>query len=74
MNSVVFWIAAYGTAAICASLLAGVLAGIRNRDYSFWMGWCFVFPPLVILLAALPQNAGPRPRRPSLDEEDRETW
>ncbi len=48
-----------------------MLAGMKNRDYSFWGAWCFVLPPALIVLLLLPKNAGPRPRRATLDEEDR---
>lgn len=60
----------WGIVALSAAAIAGVLAGIKNRDYSFWMGWSFVLPPLVIVLLFLPRLSGPRPRQPSLDELD----
>jgi hypothetical protein len=66
----VFWISAYGAIAVGASILAGILASVKNRDYSFWIGWCLVVPPLVLILAALPAYPGPRPRQRSLDDED----
>lgn len=68
---VVSWIAIWGVTAMLCSAIAGGLAGYKNRDYSFWMGWTFVFPPLLILLILLPRWQGPRPRRPTLDEEDK---
>jgi len=68
------WIAAWGLTAIAAAVLGGILAGIKNRDYSQWSAWCFLFPPLVVWLLLLPRQAGPRPRRPTLDEEDRQPW
>lgn len=67
MVGIVIW----GLMALSAAALAGLLAGIKNRDYSFWMAWCFLVPPLVIVLLFLPRRPGPRPRRPSLDEEDK---
>jgi F0F1-type ATP synthase assembly protein I len=66
MTMIVIW----GAVAFLATALAGVLAGIKNRDISFWMGWSFVFPPLVLFLLFLPRYQGRRPRRRSLDEED----
>jgi hypothetical protein len=63
-------IVVWGIFAIAAAALAGVLAGVKNRDYSFWMAWSFVFPPLVLVLALMPKLKGQRPRRTSLDEED----
>jgi hypothetical protein len=67
MTGVVIW----GLAAITASALAGFLAGWKNRDYSYWMAWCFILPPLLIWLLFMPKRQGPRPKRPSLDELDR---
>lgn len=60
----------WGVVAIACAALAGFLAGIKNRDYSAWIAWSFLVPPAVIVLAFLPRLEGPRPRRPSLDEED----
>ena len=60
----------WGFVAIAAAVLAGVLAGVRNRDHSAWAAWCFIFPPALLVLLLLPRNPGPRPRRRSLDEED----
>lgn len=67
MMAVTIW----GVTALVAAAVAGVLAGIKNRDYSFWMGWSFLVPPLVLFLAFLPRLQGPRPRQPSVDEMDR---
>ena len=63
-------IAIWGLIALAATLAAGILAGMKNRDHSFWMGWTFIVPPMVLVLALLPVRTGPRPRRPTLDEED----
>jgi 4-amino-4-deoxy-L-arabinose transferase-like glycosyltransferase len=65
------WIVIWGVVAVASAALAAVLAGIKNRDYSYWIGWCFLFPPLVIWLMLMPKNRGPRPRQPRLDEIDR---
>lgn len=67
MMAVTIW----GVTALVAAAVAGVLAGIKNRDYSFWMGWSFLVPPMVLFLAFLPRLEGPRPRQPSIDEMDR---
>lgn len=61
----------WGVAAMAAAALAGFVAGWKNRDYSFWMAWCFVVPPLLIWLLVLPKRQGARPRQPTLDELDR---
>ena len=65
------WIVVWGVSAIAAAALAAVFAGMKNRDYSYWIGWCFVVPPLVIWLMLMPSNKGVRPRQPSLDDIDR---
>jgi hypothetical protein len=31
------------------------------------MAWCFVLPPLVLILLLLPRYQGARPRQPRLD-------
>lgn len=67
MQGIVIW----GAVALSAAILAGFLAGAKNRDYSFWIAWCFLVPPLVLWLAFMPRRQGPRPRRPSLDDVDR---
>lgn len=66
MTAIVIW----GATAFSAAALAGILAGIKNRDISFWIGWSFLFPPLVLFLLFLPKHQGQRPRRRSLDDED----
>jgi len=63
--------ALWGIVALSSAVLAGILAGVKNRDYSFWIAWSFLVPPMVLYLALLPRLAGPRPRRPALDPEDR---
>jgi hypothetical protein len=70
MNAVKI-IALWGLVAIGAAVAAGIIAAARNRDHSWWAAWCFVLPPMLIILLLLPRNTGPRPRRPTLDEEDR---
>jgi hypothetical protein len=65
------WIVLWGLSAITASILAAILAGVKNRDLSYWIGWSFVVPPVVVWLLFLPKNKGPRPRQPRLDEIDR---
>jgi hypothetical protein len=67
VRGIVIW----GVVALAAAVIAGVLAGVKNRDYSFWIAWTFVLPPLVLFLLLLPRNPGQRPRKPSLDEQER---
>ena len=66
MFAVVVW----SSVAIAASLIAGLLAGVKRRDISAWMAWGFVLPPSVLLFVLLPRNTGPRPRQPSFDSLD----
>lgn len=63
------WIALWGVAAIGAAILAAIVAGVKRRDHSVWAAWCFVFPPLVLLLVLLPTNKGLRPRQPPMDDD-----
>jgi hypothetical protein len=71
MSMAMQWIVLWGVTAIAASFVAAVLAGIKNRDLSYWTAWSFLVPPFVFWLLLLPRNKGPRPRRPTLDEIDR---
>ncbi len=68
LRGIVIW----GGIALTAAIAAGVLAGVKNRDYSAWIAWCFVLPPLVFVLLLLPRFQGPRPRQPSLEAEERQ--
>ena len=58
------------TLMILSGILGGILAGFKNRDYSYWIAMTFLMPPALIVLAFLPTRKGPRPRRPTLAEED----
>jgi len=61
-------IAIWGVAAVASAILAGILAGIKRRDHSFWAAWSFLFPPMLLILLLMPSNKGARPRRPGVDE------
>ena len=63
MTGIVIW----GAVAIAAMIAAAVLASQKNRNRSYWMAWCFVLPPLVLILLLLPRYQGARPRQPRLD-------
>jgi drug/metabolite transporter (DMT)-like permease len=67
----VTWVVVWGFVAIAAGVAGRVIAPRRNRDGSFWAAWCFIVPPLFLLLLVLPRRTQPTPRRPTLDEEDR---
>jgi hypothetical protein len=69
MVGIVIW----GSIAIISGILGAALAGWKNRDVSAWAAWCFLVPPLALALLLSPKRQGPRPRRPTLDEEDRYT-
>jgi len=60
-----------GGAMLLSGIAGGIIAALKNRDVSYWVGWCFILPPALLIVALLPSFKGPRPRRPSLDEEDR---
>lgn len=64
-------IAIWGSVAIASSLIALIFAGVKRRDHSFWAAWSFMFPPILLVLLLMPSNPGERPRRPSLDDEER---
>lgn len=70
-NSAVAFITFVGMIMIVSAVAGGALAGYKNRDYSFWIAWTFLFPPSILVLAVLPKLKGPRPRRPSLAEQER---
>ncbi len=69
MNAVAM-IVLWAAVAVVTAVLAGILAGWKNRDYSFWVSLTFLLPPLVLVILLLPRRAGPRPRPPTLDELD----
>lgn len=58
------------TLMILSGIVGGILAGFKNRDYSYWIAWSFLLPPALIILALLPKLKGVRPRRETLAEED----
>lgn len=64
-------IAIWGLVSLVCAIAGGFLATAKNRDYSFWAAWSFILPPMLLLLLVMPRNPGPKPRRPTLDEEDR---
>jgi hypothetical protein len=61
-------IAIWGIVAIASAVIAGIVAGAKRRDHSFWAAWSFLFPPMLLVLVLMPGNKGPRPRKPSIDE------
>jgi hypothetical protein len=65
MTYIVIW----GLIAIASAAAGGFLAVMKNRDYSSWAAWCFIFPPLVIAIALTPKNRGPAPVRRRLGDD-----
>jgi drug/metabolite transporter (DMT)-like permease len=61
-------VALWGITSILSAIVAGIIAGLKRRDHSFWAAWSFLFPPMLLLLVCLRPNRGPRPKRPSADE------
>jgi hypothetical protein len=68
-------IAIWGVVAIACAIVAGIVAGMKRRDHSFWAAWSFLVPPMLLILLLMPSNKGPRPRRPGIDEvEDKQAY
>ena len=66
-------IAIWGIVSIASAIIAGIVAGVKRRNHSFWAAWSFLVPPMLLILLLMPSNKGPRQRRPGLDElEQRE--
>ncbi len=70
-NGPLVFVVFVATVMILSGIAGGILAGLKNRDYSYWIAWTFLLPPSLIVLALLPTRRGPRPRRPTIDEEER---
>ena len=67
----VHWIVVWGAIAVFGGAVGGITALMKNRDVSHWIAWCFLVPPLVLILALLPRREEPPPKRPTLDEKPR---
>ena len=63
-------ISLYAVVMLVSGLLGALLSTAKNRDISAWTAWCFLLPPMLLLLALMPTHRGRRPRRLTLDEED----
>lgn len=65
------FIAIYGSVALLAAVLGGILAAFKRRDVQFWITFCLLFPPALFVLFVMQSNSGPaRPKRPSWDEQE----
>jgi membrane protein implicated in regulation of membrane protease activity len=63
-------IAIWGVTAIVSAALAGIVAGIKNRDYSFWIAITFLLPPVLLILVLLPRLKERRMQPPVSEEEE----
>ncbi|WP_072376194.1 hypothetical protein [Hyphomicrobium sp. NDB2Meth4] len=70
LRGIVIW----GGIALASGIAGGLLAGVKNRDYSAWIAWCFILPPLVLVLLVVPKHQGPRPRQPRLDADENHSF
>jgi hypothetical protein len=68
MEYIVIW----SVVAVGAAIAAAILASMKNRDYSSWAAWSFLFPPLVIALLLTPKSSTPPVRRRLGDDGDPE--
>jgi hypothetical protein len=49
-------ITVYLTSAFVAAVLATLVARVKRRHSGYWMIFCFLFPPLILLLLVLPKG------------------
>jgi len=64
------YIVIWGLTALLSSLVAGLVAALKNRNVSFWMGWSFILPPMLIALLVIPGLKEPRAIAPSPHDDD----
>lgn len=64
------YIVIWGFTALVSAAIAGIIAGVKNRDVGFWVAWGFILPPMVLILAVMPTRAGPPPVRRPMDADD----
>jgi hypothetical protein len=65
------FVAIYGSLMLVMSVFAGLLAYAKRRDVSYWMTMSFLFPPAAFMLFLMSKNEGARPRRESLEAQER---
>jgi hypothetical protein len=65
-------ITVYLASALVAGLLATLVARLKNRHSGYWMLFCFLFPPLILLLFILPKgkNIHDPNRDPFTDDDE----
>lgn len=69
-NFMATFIAIYGSVALLAAILGGIIAAVKRRDVSYWATVILLFPPAILILLLMQSNRGPRPRRESWDEQE----
>jgi len=67
-------ITVYLTSALIAALIAGIVAPIKRRHPGYWVVFCFLIPPSVLLLLILPRGRSQYDphRDPFSDRDDRD--
>jgi MFS family permease len=67
------FIAIYGSVALIAALLSGIVAGFfKHRDWSYWMTVTVLFPPALAILLIMPKQSGSRKRESMEAQEARQ--
>lgn len=66
------WVLIWAVVSLASAIAGGFLAAAKRRDHSFWAAWCFLLPPMLLILLLVPKNTGPRQRQRTLDELDAE--
>jgi hypothetical protein len=64
----------WGVVSLVCGIAGYFLASAKNRDASAWAAWCFLFPPFILALVLARKSPHPPPRRPTLDELDRDIF
>lgn len=60
----------YGLAMLAGLVLGPAISSFKNRDSSYWGFVCFLVPPALLMLLAMPRRVGPRLIRGSWHEQD----
>ncbi|MBC8049979.1 MAG: hypothetical protein H7X92_07525 [Chitinophagales bacterium] len=63
-DTAIMFIAIYPAAMFLAGLAAAIIAPKRGRDQTWWGIFCFLFPPLLVLLLIMPNGRNWRTRNP----------
>ena len=63
-------IAIWGIVSFASAIIAGIVAGAKRRDHSFWAAGASWYRRCCSSFSLTPSNKGPRQRRPGLDEPE----